>query len=114
MVANAVLMYVLTPSPTVAICAYVPPEPVLRSILNPDSFVELSAQERLICVLVAATAANELGSPGRDNTTETLSNTAVVRVEVLWDETASPICTVAAMVIVVLPTCVQVTPSLEE
>ncbi len=61
---SPVLLYEVIPAPTVAISAYVPPEPVFLSILNPVSSEELSVQERSIWLLDAAVADKPLGAAG--------------------------------------------------
>jgi len=45
----------------VAVCSYVPPDPVFLSILKPDSLEELSVQEIFIPLVDAVVPVNPLG-----------------------------------------------------
>ena len=63
-----VLLYALTPAPTLAICAkLLHPAPEQRSIWKPYSLSELSFQKRLIWLLEAAVADRLLGATGGED-----------------------------------------------
>ena len=57
-------MYACSLGPTCAIWANMPPAPVLRSILKPDSLLELSFQARLTWVADAGVAVRPDGAAG--------------------------------------------------